>query len=118
MKEYDDEIELEGEEELELLERKDYVELESDEAERERLEPKVSVESDLVNSVVVDPNFDDVTLPSLTFRVVLIGLYSFYFVCISVLTYKYSSPISGTALCILGASISQLFFFKSNAPSL
>ncbi|GAA5824811.1 hypothetical protein JCM5353_006907 [Sporobolomyces roseus] len=38
---------------------------------------------------------DDTSIPTLTIRVVLLG----------------------TALCILGAAISQLFFFKSNAPS-
>ncbi|GAA6032208.1 hypothetical protein JCM8097_007126 [Rhodosporidiobolus ruineniae] len=47
----------------------------------------------IVRKVV--PESDDTTLPTLTFRVWLIG----------------------TILCIFGASVSQLFFFKSNAPS-
>lgn len=41
------------------------------------------------------PECDDPTLPTLTFRVFLLG----------------------TLLCVLGASVSQLFFFRSNAPS-
>ncbi|SGZ21315.1 BQ5605_C021g09355 [Microbotryum silenes-dioicae] len=41
------------------------------------------------------PESDDPTLPALTFRVFILG----------------------TILCILGAAVSQLFFFKSNAPS-
>ncbi|GAA5821476.1 hypothetical protein JCM10212_002122 [Sporobolomyces blumeae] len=47
----------------------------------------------LVRKVV--PETDDPTLPTLTVRVVVLG----------------------TLLCVLGAAISQLFFFKSNAPS-
>lgn len=41
------------------------------------------------------PETDDTSLPTLTPRVLILG----------------------TVLCIFGASISQLFFFKSNAPS-
>ncbi|KAF8340507.1 OPT oligopeptide transporter protein-domain-containing protein [Cantharellus anzutake] len=41
------------------------------------------------------PETDDPMLPSFTFRVVVLG----------------------TVMCTLGASISQLFYFKSNAPS-
>ncbi|GAA5905962.1 OPT family oligopeptide transporter [Sporobolomyces salmoneus] len=48
---------------------------------------------DIVKKVV--PETDDPSLPTLTIRGFLLG----------------------TALCILGAAISQLFFFKSNAPS-
>ncbi|GAA5979168.1 hypothetical protein JCM5350_007089 [Sporobolomyces pararoseus] len=48
---------------------------------------------DVVKKVV--PETDDPSIPTLTIRVVILG----------------------TALCILGAAISQLFFFKSNAPS-
>ncbi|BGP17800.1 hypothetical protein JCM10213_001699 [Rhodosporidiobolus nylandii] len=43
----------------------------------------------------VVPEEDDPSLPTLTFRVWLLG----------------------TVLCIFGAAVSQLFFFKSNAPS-
>ncbi|GAA5832438.1 hypothetical protein JCM11251_006454 [Rhodosporidiobolus azoricus] len=43
----------------------------------------------------VVPESDDTTLPALTFRVWLLG----------------------TVLCVFGAAVSQLFFFKSNAPS-
>lgn len=43
----------------------------------------------------VVPETDDTSLPTLTPRVLILG----------------------TILCIFGASISQLFFFKSNAPS-
>jgi len=46
-------------------------------------------------SAQVVPETDDPSIPTLTIRVWLLG----------------------TALCILGAAISQLFFFKSNAPS-
>ncbi|GAA5888097.1 hypothetical protein JCM16303_001503 [Sporobolomyces ruberrimus] len=48
---------------------------------------------DIVKKVV--PETDDPSLPTLTLRVLILG----------------------TALCVLGAAISQLFFFKSNAPS-
>lgn len=41
------------------------------------------------------PSTDDPTLPTLTLRVILLG--SFF--------------------CVLGASASQVFYFKSNAPS-
>ncbi|KAK4051978.1 hypothetical protein OIO90_004508 [Microbotryomycetes sp. JL221] len=47
----------------------------------------------MVHKVV--PESDDPTLPTLTFRVFLLG----------------------SILCVFGAAISQLFFFKSNAPS-
>ncbi|KAE8214885.1 hypothetical protein CF327_g1737 [Tilletia walkeri] len=43
----------------------------------------------------VVPETDDPTLPSLTFRVILIG----------------------TLLCVLGAAVAQTFFYKSNSPS-
>ncbi|KAK0553947.1 hypothetical protein OC845_000936 [Tilletia horrida] len=43
----------------------------------------------------VVPETDDPTLPSLTFRVMLIG----------------------SVLCILGAAVAQTFFYKSNSPS-
>ncbi|GAA5852429.1 hypothetical protein JCM8547_006778 [Rhodosporidiobolus lusitaniae] len=43
----------------------------------------------------VVPESDDPTLPTLTFRVWILG----------------------TLLCVFGAAVSQLFFFKSNAPS-
>ncbi|KAE8231706.1 hypothetical protein CF326_g3273 [Tilletia indica] len=43
----------------------------------------------------VVPETDDPTLPSLTFRVILIG----------------------TLLCMLGAAVAQTFFYKSNSPS-
>ncbi|CAD6972700.1 unnamed protein product [Tilletia controversa] len=43
----------------------------------------------------VVPETDDPTLPSLTFRVVLIG----------------------SLLCVLGAAVAQTFFYKSNSPS-
>ena len=41
------------------------------------------------------PETDDPTLPALTIRVVLIGSF----------------------LCVIGAAVSQLFFYKSNSPS-
>ncbi|KAM0786339.1 hypothetical protein ACM66B_001811 [Microbotryomycetes sp. NB124-2] len=47
----------------------------------------------IVHKVV--PESDDPTLPTLTFRVFFLG----------------------SILCVLGAAVSQLFFFKSNAPS-
>ncbi|KAG0658686.1 hypothetical protein C6P46_005682 [Rhodotorula mucilaginosa] len=49
--------------------------------------------AEMVRRVV--PETDDTSLPTLTPRVLILG----------------------TILCIFGASISQLFFFKSNAPS-
>ncbi|GAA5933561.1 OPT family oligopeptide transporter [Sporobolomyces koalae] len=49
--------------------------------------------ADIVRKVV--PETDDPSVPTLTIRVVILG----------------------TGLCVLGAAISQLFFFKSNAPS-
>lgn len=48
---------------------------------------------DLVSKAV--PETDDPTLPALTIRVVLIG----------------------SVLCVMGAAVSQLFFYKSNSPS-
>lgn len=56
-----------------------------------------SIDYDSAASIVqsIVPEKDDPSLPALTFRVLLLG----------------------SLLCILGASVSQLFFFKSNAPS-
>ncbi|GAA5961932.1 hypothetical protein JCM21900_001152 [Sporobolomyces salmonicolor] len=67
--------------------------VESDEERRTRREEDVDSAWAIVHKVV--PEHDDPTLPTLTFRVILLG----------------------TILCVLGASVSQLFFFKSNAPS-
>ncbi|GAA5981396.1 hypothetical protein JCM11641_005307 [Rhodosporidiobolus odoratus] len=58
-------------------------------------DPDEDVDSaaNVVGKVV--PESDDTSLPTLTFRVWLLG----------------------TVLCVFGAAVSQLFFFKSNAPS-
>lgn len=56
--------------------------------------PLIELTASLSRPQIV-PESDDPTLPTLTFRVFLLG----------------------TILCIVGASVSQLFFFKSNAPS-
>ncbi|KAI5475497.1 hypothetical protein MNV49_001311 [Pseudohyphozyma bogoriensis] len=71
----------------------------SEEEEGGKRGPMFKDEGDVHNAVAmvkkIVPESDDPTMTTLTFRVVLLG----------------------SILCIFGAAVSQLFFFKSNAPS-
>ncbi|GAA6003702.1 hypothetical protein JCM10207_003554 [Rhodosporidiobolus poonsookiae] len=75
--------------------RKEGEELTDDEERLAWRDPDEDVDSAMAMVRKVVPESDDPTLPTLTFRVWLLG----------------------TVLCVFGAAVSQLFFFKSNAPS-